>query len=1004
MELPIKKAVICPTIVGRASELAALQTVVSDVEEGRSHLVLFSGEAGIGKSRMVGALANDAHSRGFLVLQGNCYGRDRTSPYAPLLDLIRSFLAIQPREVREAHIQPFAQEFFPLFPDLVTPPPVPAAPLAIGPEQEQRRLFVALTVFFTKLSGSRPLVLVIEDIHWCDESSLEFLQYFLRHSSSFPWLVLLTYRSDEVGQALGDWLAQQDRERRTQECSLACLTRSDVEAMLSAIFDLLPTTRSQLLNVLYPLTEGNPFFVEEVLTSLQADGGIYYAEGAWRSKALQHLHIPRSIAVAIQQRSDRLGEEARHLLMLAAVAGRRFEVDLLLSVTRKTEEQFLHLLKELIAAQLVVEESGEQFAFRHALTRYAIYEQLLRRERKALHRTLAEAMERLYHATLDAHLEDLAYHFTSAEVWTKALTYARRAGEKAQSLYAPRAAAQHFTNALEAARYLELAPRSDLHLARGQAYEMLGELEKARLDYERVQAEAKSHKDGSLEWRSLMALGQLAAGSDYRRAGEWFRQAEALASMLADPLLQAHSLNRLANWYVNTGRTAEGIQTHQEALRLFEAEPNQPGMAETLDLLSMAHGLHGDVVSAVDYLSQAIDLFRSQSNTPALTSALASWAVWSGPALVETTFSALGTPAVCLREATEALSLARTIEDYAAQAYANVMMAWWLAGFGDFGAALTHAQKALHIASEIGHQQWMAATYCVLGRLLTLMLDPTQAIQALETGLSLAHTLGSAWWIGNIRTHLVLAYLLRREHAKAKAVLEGAMSADVQPRHLAERRMLWAWGELALAEGNDQEALRIARQLLASPPGASRMQPIPWLLKLQGEALASIQHLDEAARTLEEAAEGALRQQERPLLWQVHHSLGRVYHRMKDEERAERAFAAARSIVTELAASIHELASRELFSQEALKLLPREKPIPQRRALTKRFGGLTEREREVAVLIAQGKSNREIADALVVSLRTVETHVGTILSKLGAASRSRIAAWAVEVGLVKDGR
>src|SRR5579864_6185078 len=512
MELPIKKAVICPTIVGRARELAALQTIVNEVEGGHSHLLLLSGEAGIGKSRLVAALEANVHSRGFLVLQGNCYGRDRTSPYAPVLDLIRSLLANQPRDERAAHFQPFAQELFPLFPDLVTPPPAPAMLPASGPEQEQRRLFVALTAFLTKLAGSHPLLLVIEDLHWCDESSLEFLQYFLRHSTAFPWLVLLTYRNDEVDPILGNWLAQQDRERRTQECSLTRLSRSDVEAMLSAIFDLPPTTRSELLNALYPLTEGNPFFVEEVLTSLQADGGIFYAEGAWRSKALERLRLPRSIAAAIQQRSDQLSEEARTLLTLAAVAGRRFEVDLLLSVTGQTEEQFLHLLKELIAAQLVVEESGEQFAFRHALTRYAIYEQLLKRERKALHRTLAEAMEQVHSATLDAHLEDLAYHFTRAEVWTKALIYAGRAGEKAQALYAPRATVEHFTNALEAAQHLELPPPGDLHLARGQAQEMLGELEEARLDYERAQAEAKSTHDGLLEWRSLMALGQLATG------------------------------------------------------------------------------------------------------------------------------------------------------------------------------------------------------------------------------------------------------------------------------------------------------------------------------------------------------------------------------------------------------------------------------------------------------------------------------------------------------------
>lgn len=1003
MELPINTPLVCPTIVGRTSELAAFQTIVNEVARGHSHLILLSGEAGIGKSRLVAALEADAHSRGFLILQGNCFQRDRTSPYVPIVDLIRSSLANYPCEVQEAHLQPFAQEFFPLFPDLVPPPSSLEVIPPFGPEQEQRRLFVALTALFRKLTIEHPLLFVIEDLHWSDESSLDFLQYFLRHSTSFPWLVLLTYRTDEGDPAFSNWLAQQDRERRAQEYSLSRLTRCDVDAMLAAIFDLHPATRGELLDTLYPLTEGNPFFVEEVLTSLRAAGGIFYADGTWKSQALENLRIPRSIAAAVQQRSDRLSEEARELLTLAAVAGRHFDVDLLLSVTRQSEEQLLHSLKELIAAQLVVEETGEQFAFRHALTHYAIYEQLLKRERKVLHRTLAEAMEHVYHARLDAHLEDLAYHFTRAEVWTKALTYAGRAGEKAQSLHAPRAAVQHFTNALEAAHHLELPPPAHLHLARGQAHEMLGELEEARLDYERAQAEAKSDLDGSMEWRSLMALGQLSAGRDYSRAGEWFRQAEALALRLADPPLQAHSLNRLANWYVNTGRTAEGIQTHKEALTIFEARQDQPGTAETLDLLGMAHGLHGDAVSAVDYLGQAITLFRSQSDTSNLAFTLASWAVWAGPACVETTFSALETPDECLRDATEALELARKIESFSAQAYAHVMTAWWLAGFGDFGAALDHAQEAQRIAFEMEHQQWMAATYCVQGRLLTLMLDPTRAIQMLETGLSLAHTLGSAWWIGNIRAHLALAYALKRERAKAQAVLEAALPVDAHPRNLAERRMLWAWGELALAEGNGQEALRIAECLLASPPGAKRVQPVPWLLKLKGEALAAMAQMDEAAQVLEEAKDGALRQQERPLLWQIHRSLGRVYHRLKDEERCVRAFAAARSVITELAANIHEPAERSLFSQEALKLLPREKPIPQRRVLAERFGGLTEREREVAVLIAQGRTNREIADTLVVSLRTIETHVSTILSKLGVASRSRIAAWAVEVGLVENG-
>ena len=155
------------------------------------------------------------------------------------------------------------------------------------------------------------------------------------------------------------------------------------------------------------------------------------------------------------------------------------------------------------------------------------------------------------------------------------------------------------------------------------------------------------------------------------------------------------------------------------------------------------------------------------------------------------------------------------------------------------------------------------------------------------------------------------------------------------------------------AEGDYQETLRIVELLLTSSPGTDRAQPIPWLLRLKGESLAALGRLDEATQALEVAKDGAFQQQEQPLLWQIHRSLGRAYSRMKDVERAERAFAVARRVITDLSASIRELTQRELFSQEAFKSLPKEKPIPERHALAERFGGLTEREREVAVLIAQ---------------------------------------------------
>src|SRR5207248_4638991 len=296
-----------------------------------------------------------------------------------------------------------------------------------------------------------------------------------------------------------------------------------------------------------------------------------------------------------------------------------------------------------------VEVSADQFAFRHALTQQAVYAGLLARERRSLHRTLAEAIEELSATTpmLDTHLEDLASHYYEAEVWVKVLEYAQRAGEKALALYAPRAATLHLAHALDAAHHLHITPPGKLYHTRGQAYTTLGDFDRARSDYERALDTARTASDSSMEWQSMMALGFLWAERDYAQAGAWFRQALDQASRQASPLLRARSLNRFGNWLVNTGRIEEGLQAHHEALRIFEEQHNTQGMAETLDLLGITYGMRGDRVKAVEQLGQAIALFGTLGDTQSLVSSLAMRAVQSMPGSSETTVCPLRTRNAC---------------------------------------------------------------------------------------------------------------------------------------------------------------------------------------------------------------------------------------------------------------------------------------------------------------------------------------------------------------------
>ena len=210
------------------------------------------------------------------------------------------------------------------------------------------------------------------------------------------------------------------------------------------------------------------------------------------------------------------------------------------------------------------------------------------------------------------------------------------------------------------------------------------------------------------------------------------------------------------------------------------------------------------------------------------------------------------------------------------------------------------------------------------------------------------------------------------------------------------------WGKLALAQKQPEVALRIAEQLLASAPNATNVpstQPIPHLLTLKGEALIMLQRFDEAIDALQHAKRGAQERQNPSLLWNIHCIAGHLEQLLKHEDATQYECSAAREIITSLAANIYDEAMRTHFLQAAFKSLPKEKTLTPRRAEAEKFGGLTERERTIVALITQGKSNRIIADELVVSERTVETHISNIFYKLKFSSRTQIAAWAVEKGL-----
>jgi DNA-binding CsgD family transcriptional regulator len=320
---------------------------------------------------------------------------------------------------------------------------------------------------------------------------------------------------------------------------------------------------------------------------------------------------------------------------------------------------------------------------------------------------------------------------------------------------------------------------------------------------------------------------------------------------------------------------------------------------------------------------------------------------------------------------------------------------------GRYCDAADHANVVLRLARETGHQQWLTAGEWELGVIAYRTFAVDEAIQQLRRALDVAEQLGSAWWIDNAAAYLARAYLLAGDPAAARGVIQPLLQAETSA--LRSRRMRLAWAETHLGLREFEAAVSIIDQLIATAPGAAAGARMPVMRRVRGEILAAAGRHEDALEELGRAREDAAVSGTLPIRWMADRALGGLLLTLKRTDEAEPHLAEARSTIERVAALNADTAVAERFRAGALATLPQRRAVTANQAAKAQYGGLTAREREVAVLIAQGKSNREIADQLVLGERTIETHVGNVLSKLGFGSRAQIAAWAVEVGLTKAG-
>lgn len=986
-------ALVSPNLIGREEIFDALVQLVDRARQadGAYAATLVTGEAGIGKSRLVAQVERYAADKQFVIWHGNSFEQERSLPYAPLRDLTSRKPTSNNRETDSPLRSLFMKFSAPAYGSIST-----------DPAELRHRLFDAVLDRVVNVAHIHPLLIVLEDLHWSDEATFELLLYLVRRTRTLPIVYLFTFRHEEVAPALRHLLAEFEREHLTIEFSLMPFTREQVGTMLGAMFQQAQPVRSDFVEAIYTLTDGNPFFIEEVCKVLVMSGDIFATPGGWSRKAVPELQIPHTIQDAVAKLTERLSPAARNVLERAAIVGRSVRFALLGTLMQMNESELLAHLKELFAAQLLVEESADEVAFRHELTRQAVYSSLLLRERRTFHREVAETIERTDVNAPEMHAAELAYHFDQGQVWQKAFEYSLRAGEQARALYAPRAAVEQYSRALHAAQQLQRAFPIGVLRARGGAYETLGDFDSARADFDQVLAQSQSAGDLYSEWQAQLDLGFLWIGRDLQRAGEFFRRALEQARALDNSTTLAQTLNRLGNWHMMVEQPLQARIYHVEALQLFRAMQDQRGVAETLDLLGTTSISAADIVEGIEYYQQAIVSFRDLENQGGLASALSMLALTTRQYLSSVYFMPLEDRGdAALANASEALEIVRRIGWRAGESLVQTILGMIYGMRGNYAHALPAMKTALSIAQEIGHQQWLVTSHLALGGLYQDLLDLPAAQQHFENALSAARATGSLYWTRSTAGFLASTLISQGELEKANLLLQELLLPEMPAVTMGERHLWTAHAEFALAKHDAKTALAaIERQIHSSPYAkTSGENAVPRLALLRANALAVMGEEAAARQILQDALNASILQNTPPMTWRVHAALAHLALATGRRDDALRAQADAHQIVESLAAAIPDAALAEKFMQHATAQISPEGASPARTAARQGFGGLTGREREVATLISQGKTNRAIAEQLVLSDRTVEKHVENIMSKLGFDARTQIAAWAVEMGL-----
>jgi predicted ATPase len=821
--LPRADFVAHSPLIGRDEELNRLADWLHAAWSGAGPFVLVEGEAGVGKTRLLRELAGLARQQKGRRLYGACYEEERL-PYGPFAEALRNVVGDSDERFAPL-LKGLRAELARLVPTLV--PPSEKIP-ALEPEQARLRLFDAVTRFLVRLSRRRPIILILDDLQWADEGTLELLHYLVRNSQEAAIFVCGTARQGEL-HAEHPLVALLQAMNRRGLVERLPLKRLSFEAVVGMVPAMLPggPPPTLLAERLYREAEGNPFFVEEILRAWVEEKRLVCESGHWNLFVGADSSMPDGVADVVARRLGRVSDVEREVLGLAAVLGREFNFDVLLRMAPDPDEgALLDAVENLLRARLLEEVDHpreDRYCFTHNKVQEVVYGQAAASQRRLrhLHRRAGEALEQVYAGRLEQVLDALARHFFQAGE-RRGVDYGLQAGDAARAVYANREALDYYGQALALAQDLreqgenEALPAQIMALHSGMArvhllvgaYEAASECYRAALEQlpqARLETDERRQRTSALH-RRLSDVYE--AQGRFEEAMAELHAAQAALQVSVGPSRELALIYLGIGWLqMRQGNCREAIVNCEQGLRVVPLN-DRAAVADLYDTLGIIYRTQGKYVRAATYHQRSLTL-REQLSDQA--------------------------------------GVAKTCNNLAVVSRHQ----------GDYEQAIAYNQRSLAISEKIGHSEGMASLYNNLGNIHCHLKQYEQAIDFCQRALATYERIGNQLGIAIAFGTLGEAYQDKGDLIKASEYVQLALnkSAEIGDREgLAYAYHLLA--EIRLAQGNPtqavrpgQQALEVANDMGARPYQANAHKVLWQAFLAQGQQDQARIHI-EAARQL----------------------------------------------------------------------------------------------------------------------------------------------------------